>query len=219
MKMFRNAMSALAIVGALGLMSAAKADTIIYDNGAPNQANGNEMTEWIQSEDFSLLSAASITGIKFWTVEQAGGYAGSIYYSINSDSAGTPGSSLASGTIAPVSRTSTGNSLFFGDEFEYVLSITQLNLGAGMYHLLLHNGSLAGDVRSEVYWETTNGNATQTGLEDQTPFGTGSWVNNGQEHAFQLLGGGTQQEVPEPGAMAMMFGAGVVGLVLVRRRK
>ncbi len=220
MKVFRNMLSALAVVGALAIVPAAKAD-VIYDNGAPNLANGNEMTQWIQSEDFSLLSSVSITGIKFWTIE--GGFDGTINWSItNDDKSGEPGVSLAGGTVAPSTRTSTGNSTFFGDEFVYVLSIAQLDLGPGLYHLLLHNGPLTNDTRSEFYWETTDGNGTQTGLEDETPFGDASWVNNGQEHAFQLLGGtdnGGGNDVPEPGTLAMLFGAAASGLVLVRRRK
>ncbi len=48
---FKAAITQVAL--AVAFSSAAQA-AVIYDNGAPNQSNGNEATQWIQSEDFTF---------------------------------------------------------------------------------------------------------------------------------------------------------------------
>ena len=49
--------------------------TIIYDNGGPNQQGGNEMTEWIQAEDFNLSADSTLMIVNFWDIEAPGGAA------------------------------------------------------------------------------------------------------------------------------------------------
>lgn len=192
---------------------------LIYDNGAPDQASGNEMTQWIQAEDFNLANPEILTDIRFWNIEDpaAAGYQGSITWQIYSDSAGMPDTVLFSGTVSPT-RLATG--LLVSDSFqEYQndFSVGSISLAAGTYWLGLHNGPLATDTRSEFYWETTSGgpNPVSYGQEDETPFGDGAWFNNSREHAFQLY-----NVVPEPstllGGSVMALAA---GLLVWRRRK
>src|ERR1035438_4292358 len=140
------------------------AGTVVYDNGAPNQQSGNEMTEWIQAEDFTLAQTTTITGVNFWTIEAGGGYAGSIWYSIYTDSGGQPSvATPLAGDFsqgADLTRDATGNVVVGLNEYAYSFDIQPFVAVAGQtYWLALHNGALDNNARAEVYWETTNGNA------------------------------------------------------------
>ena len=189
--------------------------TVIYNNGAPNLANGNEMTQWMQAEDFTLASPAVVNDVIFWDIEATSAYQGSIYWSINANNAGTPGAQLFSGTEAAVTRTATGGSAFGLTEFQNEFSIAPVSIPAGSYWLELHNGPVTSTTRADFYWETTGTGAGVFGQEDVAPFGDG-FSSNGQEHAFELL---NVEAVPEPSTWA--WGLSLLGAVAfprVRRR-
>jgi hypothetical protein len=192
----------------------------LYNNGAPNATDGNEMTQWIQAEDFSLASSATITGIRFWGFQlaDAPGYAGSITWQIYTNSAAHPGTVLFSGSASPVG-VAQGNNTATGDTQRQFDFATNFTLSAGTYWLGLHNGALATTDRRDFYWQSTTPNSTALGMEDETPF-DGVFVTNGVEHAFQLYGGqGTPTVVPEPSTYALMTcGLVVVGFARRRRR-
>jgi len=200
----------------LAVAGRAHAAPFFYDNGAPNQANGNEMTAWIQAEDFLLGSSTTLTGVRFWDVEQAPSYQGSITWQIYDDGGGMPGTSLYSGTASPI-HSATGNVLFFGNEFQNDFGLPNIALGAGTYWLALHNGPLTTMNRLEFYWETTDPNSTLSAQEDPAPF-IEDWSSNGQEHAFQLFGETGAAAVPEPTTM-LLVGTGLAAAIRQRRRK
>jgi len=217
----RIAFGALALLLVVGAF--AHADTIIYNNGGPNQQNGNEATEWVQSEDFTLTSANTVTKVEFWDIESSPGYAGSITWWITGDAGGNPDFNNILGTAnqALATHTLTANGctvLGFFCEYDNTFTLN-VALGPGTYHLALHNGPVTDDTRSEFYWETTNPNGTQTGLECDLTTGAcyNNWSNNGQEHAFILYGGGNTG-VPEPGTLALM-GTGILGALAGLRRR
>jgi hypothetical protein len=170
-------------------------DNIIYDNGGPDQQNGNEMTEWIQAEDFTLTADSTLTSVNFWDIEEPGGgaYQGEIDWVLYTDAGGQPGAAFASGAAvgAAVTRTFI-QCCVLGTFDEYSLSFNispGIPLTAGTtYWLGLHNGPLAFTNYSFFYWETTAFNGTYTGHEDDAPF-DGAWLDNLMEHAFNLGGG------------------------------
>jgi hypothetical protein len=189
---------------------------IIYDNGPPNQQNGNEMTQWIQAEDFSVGTAMTLGSVHFWDIEVPNtAYQGEIDWGIYSDAGGSPGALLTSGAAIGAANTRMfiqGGVLGQFDEYSNTFSITPFALAAGTtYWLGLHNGPLTFQTRTNFYWETTNANASFTGHELIAPF-TGGWADNGQQHAFQLLA------VPEPSTWALL-GLGMCALFCVGWRR
>jgi hypothetical protein len=189
---------------------------VVYDNGAPNQVNGNEMTSWIQAEDFMLTTTRTINEVKFWAFvnPNAIGYHGHINYFIYADNGGSPGAMITSNDVTvplpPAGQTVLGSYT----EYAFDFNITPFTANAGtVYWLGLHNGDFVTDTaRAEFYWETTNVPIGAAGDGQETFLPGTSWNGNGQEHAFQLLAG-----VPEPTTM-LLLGLGLVGLAGIRRK-
>ena len=211
----RRILSVLAV--AVCVMARAGSAQVIFNGGAPNQSSGNEMTEWIQFNDFALTSTKRVEEIDFWALVGSPGYTGTISWFIKSDNASLPGTTLFTGNQA-ATVTATGNSLGNLNETFNQLFVN-FTLGAGTYWLGLHNGPLTTDSRDEYYWETTSAGFGLTGEEDITPFGDDSYFDNGQDHAFELLGvDHPTTAVPEPASMTLIA-MGLVGLAAQRRRR
>lgn len=191
---------------------------IVYDNGPPSVNAGNEMTAWIQAEDFTI-GASTITDVRFWNNQsQASGvYNGSISWAIYADASGSPGATLFSGNTAAVTRALMAVSGGF-DEYQNNFSIGSINLGAGTYWLGLHNGPIANNGRAEFFWAATNPNMTTPGHEFSLPSGP-TWDSTRTEHAFVLYNNPATVVVPEPSTLAMGATALIVGLGLGLRRR
>jgi hypothetical protein len=182
------------------LMPNANADVVVFDNGGPNQHNGNEMTDFLQSEDFTLTTQTQITDVHFWDLQAiAADYLGSIYWAIQGNAAGMPGTILASGTTSAVTHTATGltddSGLF--TEFLNGFNITPTILNSGTYWLTLHDGPLSNSNFADFYWEWSSdiGNGQEFDL-----IANNAWDSNLAEHAFQLTG----TPVPEPTSIVLL---------------
>ena len=212
----------LIITLALALITSAQA-AVIFDGGAPDLLSGDEMTSYVEADDFLLPTASTLTDAHFWTLEGYG-YAyggnpwdGTLDYYIFADVSGQPGASpLYTGSAQNIVKVSTGRTWNRGlemGEYEYSFDLANpLSLSANTtYWFGLHLASDFND-RDEIYWETTGIGYGSVG------FGAGggtfdNWLNTTQQHAFQLTG----TPIPEPCTM-LLVGSGLLGVAGLRRK-
>ena len=219
MTRLRNRLIA-ALAGAV-LATSAQAD-VIYDNGTPasGDLNGNDATQWVQAEDFTLAAGGIVTGAGVYIagINGIGNWDGNFTYYLFASNGSDPGSVLQTGDVS-VTPVDTGSTWDFGGniylfEFDF-LSSFDASVGT-TYWLGIHASSDWN--RDNIYWIHTGPNGTIPGREsDGGAFDNWDWL--GPEHAFYLTdGAGTA--VPEPGTWAMMLlGFGAVGVALRRGRK
>lgn len=191
---------------------------VLFNNGAPDQISGDNMSEALVADDFTIPGQSNVTNIRFWSIQSdLADYDGVVYWEIYSDGGGVPNGSLFSGT-ASVTATATGNSTGFGYD-EYVFDIpVAFQLAAGTYWLGLHNGPTNNGILTEMLWATTNPGSGSSGSYLIPPDGSGPWVSTLQEHAFRIDGDPLNNVIPEPGTFALL-GGGLCVAALMRRRR
>jgi hypothetical protein len=182
----------------LAIVPSARADSIAFSNGGPNQHGGNEMTDFLQSDVFTLSGTTEIIGVNFWDLEgSAGDYKGSVYWAIQQNAGSQPGAIIASGVTSSVIRTATGlfdTSGFFA-EVEDQFGINPIFLTPGTYWMTLHDGPTSLTSFSDFYWEWSHD--TGSGQEYDLIANAG-WDSNGAAHAFLLT------TVPEPASLVLV---------------
>lgn len=200
--------------------------SIVYNNGSPNQASADDISDTLIAEDLPISAAVTITGFEFWDIEGvAGSYNGSIAWILYSNVSNLPGVVLAQGlasTAGQITRTATANTNVNGfAEYDNVINATSsltsgsLTFSAGTYWLAFHDGDTSNITFQDFYWETTATNATIFGVGDDLT-ASPAWVDTTQEHAFNVSG--DLLATPEPGSIALMA-AGIVGLAMFSRKQ
>ncbi len=199
-------MARLMMVAVLSLAVAHAAPIVM--NGAPTNASGNEMTSYIQAEDFQLDGYTTLTGARIWgfAFEDIGsGFLGTISWQIYSSDGGQPGSLLHFGEATPLVSAGAPNCCD-GTAMELYFSLPGLGLEAGTYWFGVHNGPLTSTDPEYFYWQTAANNATLRGMQQMLP--GGAWTSTNLEHAFELDGAtfsaaAAPEDIPEPSTMVL----------------
>lgn len=204
------------------LTAAAASAAPIFSNGAPNTDSGNEATEFLQAEDFTLTDNTVLMGARVWAFywnDPLAGFLGSVDWAIHSNGNLQPGGALFSGTATPTA--SAGAPSCCTDPITVMLefALPDINLAPGTYWLVLHNGPVgSATTNQEFFWQTANANGTALGMQRVTT--GGAWASTGLEHAFELDGAvavNAPGDIPEP-ATFLLSGLALAGLACIRRR-
>lgn len=129
--------------------------TTIYDNGNAdiNTASGNEMTDWIQADDFMLSANGDVNGAECdWFFTSGGTWDGTIEWTIYMDNGGMPGSVVASGMGSDISTTALGMAGgfdWYNTSFSFGETVSLM--GGQLYWIGFHFKSVDCDTRDEVY--------------------------------------------------------------------
>jgi hypothetical protein len=91
-----------ALAGAI-LATSAQAD-VIYDNGTPGSGDldGNDATQWVQAEDFTLAAGGTVTGAGVYIagINGIGNWDGNFTYYLFETNGSNPGSVLQTGGVS-----------------------------------------------------------------------------------------------------------------------
>lgn len=165
----------------------------IYDNGAPDNFHGGDITTRIQADDFTLTAATRLDSVKFWEFEAPASFAGSFTWQIYATSADdSPGAVLFSGTSKNLTRIPTGFSPFGSyQEVLVAFDFGPVTLPAGKYWLGLHNGPLSYYPPTVfIFWEASASIGTSPNHESIPPLND-FWYRHFRpptEFAFELSG-------------------------------
>jgi hypothetical protein len=188
---------------------------IIFISGSPAAVNGNETTQWVQTGGFNIPGGANVVGggVYIGFTQSIGSWDGTFDYTIFADSAGSPGSSLASGAAQNVTVTDTGTPWSYGNNYLFTFDfLSPFAAGAGTpYWLGIHLSSNFN--RDEIYWTSDT-----SGISWESDGGTfNNWYNNGNNRVFFLSDTSAGSTIPEPSTVALI-GVGLLGLGYARRR-
>jgi hypothetical protein len=219
---------AFVIAGLLAVWAAPASAVVLYDNGGPDDALGyfsdTQNTTgalYIAYNQFTLSSAATITGMEWWGFYYSGNTppaSGDIFdYDIQSNpgGGGQPSGDITSGVLGSLAVTDTGTldqGLFEVYKYDASASVT---LPAGTYYLSIYD--TVSNPGNTFAWCESTVSAVGTSEWSYDTSGAFGWLGSPEVGlAFNLTGGAA---VPEPATMTL-FGLGLAGLVskLARRK-
>ena len=164
--------------------------TVVYDNGstAPGVDSGNEMSQWVQADDFELTSATSLTGAEVdWFDLGYAGWDGGIEWFIFADAGGSPGAVVDTGTGSELNTNLISNANgwnWFTTSFALDHDVP---LAANTrYWIGLHWAADHDYGRDDVYWAWSQEYHFNMTMESQ--FATfDNWIGNGSDRGFRLF--------------------------------
>ena len=201
--------------------------SVVYDNGTtdPITDSGNEMSEWVQADDFELVADGTLTGAEVdWFDLNVNGWDGGIMWYIFVDAGGTPGPVLDSGNGIEVLTTLVSNANgwdWFITEFDF--DHTTVNLTANTrYWFGLHWAGDLDYIRDEVYFAYSTRQNFNPAQESEFGLFNNWSAPTGEDRGFRLLGDGGDGEPPVPAigptGMILLIGLLMLGSAFYFRR-
>lgn len=165
------------------------AGTTCYDNGNTdiNSDSGNEMTNWIEADDFELTEDCVVTGAEADWFDCCGGpgHNGIIEWTIYGDAGGTPGGVIASGNGINIVTVVLGTNAFnwFNSSWDFGMQVPLV--ANTRYWLGLHFSDRC-DQRDNVYWAYSTQQHFNLSQESQIECGFPFTNTTPEDRAFSL---------------------------------
>lgn len=166
---------------------------VVYDNGYTDPASdtGNEMSGWVQTDDFELASPTNLSGVVIdWFELIEGSWDGQAQWYIFSDNAGAPGTLLHQGNGINRSTVSLGTYqgwYWHQTELGFDSEITLAT--ATRYWVGLHWKESGNFVQDDVYWAATAAGGFGTTGQESSGGAFTNWNITSHHRSFRMLGG------------------------------
>jgi hypothetical protein len=206
--------------------SLALSAAVIYNGGGPNGVNGAGISNGVIAMQFTLANAANLQGLMFLGSANVNNvpsqFSGTIGFRFLTDNAGTPGTSLALGSDSSVRLIDNATRNAGTHEYQFLVNLGSIPLGAGTYWLALHEGTMGtpGD-GTIIFWSTTSSAPLGTPVARVTSDlnGLTGYTNTvlNSPLAFQLLDAPAYNPIPEPSTWVLSLSA--AAFLLLRRRR